>query len=103
MVDPEGKPVAGLLVVAFSDKQMVGRPVAISFPSDEQGRFQLRLRGKNRIYLQAQEQMGVGRIAVGQLGGIYGGTVAKQVKVKQGKRIDNLKIVVQRRKEGDAQ
>lgn len=97
LVDPEGRPVANFLVIAFSDEKMLQRPVAISLPSDEQGRFQLPLPGKRNIYLQASEKINLGQTPTGHLGGIYGGKKTKVVKIKKGKRNDNIEIVVQRR------
>ncbi|NOY13820.1 MAG: carboxypeptidase regulatory-like domain-containing protein, partial [Deltaproteobacteria bacterium] len=97
LVDSAKKPVAGLLVEAFGGPSMANRPLAVSAPSDADGRFQLRLAAPETIYLQGRETVGIGFPPLGSLFGIYGGKKAQAVTVKQGERIDNLEIIIGRR------
>lgn len=68
----DGKPRPGLLVFAFADSDMSKEPVAISEPSDVNGRYLLRLPEPATVYLRAREHYGRRSPADGGYMGIYG-------------------------------
>lgn len=107
----DGKPVPGLLVFAFTDSSMSSDPLAVSDPSDSQGRYLLRLPEPATVYLRAREHYGRKSPADGGPMGIYseGGTpLAVSVDSQGDKTERNLTIFLippldKRRKEGAGQ
>jgi len=81
LTDPAGKPLPGLLVFAFTDSTMSKEPFAVSEPSDNNGRYLLRLPGPAIVYLRAREHYGRGSPASGGYMGVYGGEAATPVTV----------------------
>jgi len=97
LVDPAGAPFGGLVVQAFGDPQMNGRPLAISAPSNENGDYQLRLAGAAKFYLLARDEAGIGLPLIGVNFGVQGGKKAKLLMVSAGQLIPERDIVVRPR------
>lgn len=97
LVDADGAPLSGLVIQAFGDPQMNGRLLAISAPSDSEGRYQLRLAGRGTLYLLARDEIGLGLPSIGEYFGYYGGKQPKKMKFSPGKLVDDLDIVLRRR------
>lgn len=77
----DGKPRQGLLVFAFADSDMSHEPVAVSEPSDSNGRYLLRLPEPATVYLRAREHFGRRSPANGGYMGMYGKDVPTPVAV----------------------
>lgn len=77
----EGKPLPGLLVFAFTDSTLSKEPLAISEPSDSNGRYLLRLPEPATVYLRAREHYGQRSPLDGGYMGIYGGGTPLAVNV----------------------
>lgn len=97
LINQSGTPVAGLRVQVFDKLDMTSQLLAVSAPSDDEGRFELRLVEPGLVYLHAREEVGIGLPPLGSYFGRYGGNKVKRIKVKKGKLIEGLEIVVQRR------
>jgi len=82
--DPEGKPLAGLLVYAFLDSSMAKEPLAVSEPSDGDGRYLLRLPEPATVYLRAREHYGRRNPLDGGYMGVYGGATPQAVVIVPG-------------------
>lgn len=102
LIDKMGRPVEGLRVLAFSNAEMYSGLYAVSSPSDIDGWFYIHFTGKAEVYLQAREEIGLGFPPLGSLVGVYGNKSAKLVTVKQGKRVEQVEIVVEPRIKEDA-
>ena len=72
LTDPDGKPLAGLLVFAFTDREMSGEPLAVSEPSGADGRYLLRLPEPATVFLRAREHYGRRSPLEGGYMGVYG-------------------------------
>lgn len=79
LTDTDGKPLSGLLVFAFTDSAMSGEPLAVSQPSDSDGRYLLRLPEPAKVYLRAREHYGQRSPADGGYLGVYGGDIPQPV------------------------
>lgn len=84
LTSSDGKPLAGLLVFAFADSEMSREPVAVSEPSDNNGRYLLRLAEPATVYLRAREHYGRRSPAEGGYMGIYGEGTAIPVAIGTG-------------------
>lgn len=81
LTDSDGEPLAGLLVFAFTDSTMSKDPLAVSEPSDKNGRYQLRLPEPATVFLRARQNYGSRSPTEGGYMGVYGGDVALPVTV----------------------
>ncbi|NJC88114.1 MAG: hypothetical protein FIB02_06205 [Desulfuromonas sp.] len=81
LAGPDGKPRQGLLVFAFADSDMSREPVAVSEPSDSNGRYLLRMPEPATVYLRAREHYGRRSPAEGGYMGMYGNDVPLPVTV----------------------
>lgn len=70
--DQDGLPVEGVYVFAYLDSRMVGKPVHISAPSAEDGRFVLYLADGGTYYIGARSAYG-GPLEPGEWVGTYDG------------------------------
>lgn len=68
----DGKPLSGMMVFAFTDSTLSKEPVAISEPSDSDGRYLLRLPEPVTVYLRARDHYGQRSPLDGGYMGIYG-------------------------------
>lgn len=97
LVDTVGAPLAGLVVQAFGESDMSGRPLAISAPSDENGSYQLRLAGAAAFYLLARDAAGIGLPPLGHNFGVQGDKKAVLQQVAVGQLLTERDIVVRPR------
>ncbi|WP_298272303.1 carboxypeptidase-like regulatory domain-containing protein [Geobacter sp.] len=93
ILDPDGKPVPGVYVFAFTTSAMLGRPLFVSEKSGPDGRYLLRVAAGGTYYLKARDTCGGGAPLPGAiLGGhgeedpypviVNGGIVTRGVTVK---------------------
>lgn len=73
LTTPEGKPLPGLLVFAFTDSTLSKEPLAVSEPSGSDGSYLLRLPEPATVYLRAREHYGQRSPLDGGYMGVYGG------------------------------
>ena len=85
ILDPEGKPVAGVHVFAYLDSRMVGKPVHISAPTAADGRFQLNLGGAGTYFVGARSGFG-GPLEPGEWVGTFDGRPDHAVSVTNGSK-----------------
>ncbi len=93
VVRDDGSPGAGMHVMAYSDRRMVGRPFAISGKTGEGGDFRLPLPKAGRYYLGARSERG-GPVSPGEWVGTFDGSQDHSVEVGQGEKKDGLRIRV---------
>ncbi len=87
-----GQPLADLLVFAFPTKEMSGRPLGVSERTDEEGRFKIRLRGGETVYLRVKESFVGGRPREGEYMGVYGDENPTPVAVDTGEVVSDITI-----------
>ncbi|UCD34818.1 MAG: hypothetical protein JSU90_11100 [Nitrospiraceae bacterium] len=68
----QGRPLDGMIVFAFSNPMMVGRPLYVSERSSSEGTYLLRLAGGGSYYLRTRDDYGGGPPSADQVMGIYG-------------------------------
>lgn len=83
VLDPQGEPVRGVHVFAYLDSRMVGKPVHISAPSDERGRFELHLGEGGTYFIGARSKYG-GPLEPGEWVGTFDGRPDHAVTVAKG-------------------
>lgn len=89
----DGSPAPGLRVMAYSDPKMIGRPFAVSGPTDARGVFLLRLPKPGKYHLGARSELG-GPVSPGEWIGAYDGAPDHGVAVSQGERRGEIRIRV---------
>lgn len=94
IVDRTGKPLAGLQALLYAEDAMLNRPLFVSQPTGEDGRFQLSFPTGGTFYLAARNNLG-GTPAPGELYGRYQGAAGAALKVETGQAIEDLRIVVE--------
>lgn len=94
IVDRAGKPLAGLQALLYADDTMLNRPLYVSQPTGEDGRFQLSFPTGGTFYLAARNSLG-GTPAPGELYGRYQGAAGAALKVETGQAIEDLQVVVE--------
>ncbi|MEW6427947.1 MAG: hypothetical protein AB1568_07925 [Thermodesulfobacteriota bacterium] len=77
VTDEEGKPYAGALILA-KDNPEISRPLFISEPTDEQGRYRMTLPSDRVFYLFARQSILAGRPVPGSYVGVFGKTAPSQ-------------------------
>ncbi len=90
----DGRPVAGIRVLAFTDPRMAGRPAALSEPTGPDGRFRVYLPGGGTVHLGARSRVG-GPAEPGEKAGTYRGEDGAGVRVAPGGRVDGVTIAVE--------
>jgi hypothetical protein len=93
VVRDDGSPGAGVHVMAYSDRRMIGRPFAISGKTGGSGAFLLRLPKAGKLYLGARSERG-GPVSPGEWVGTFDGTADHSVEIGKGERKDGLSIKV---------
>lgn len=58
IIDEEGKPLSGIFVASYDKPVMLGRPDYISYKSDKEGRYELRLPEGGGYYIVARSRLG---------------------------------------------
>lgn len=89
----DGSPAPGVRVMAYADPKMIGRPFAVSGPTDTAGAFLLRLPKPGKYYLGARSDLG-GPVSPGEWIGSYDGAPDHGVAVGQGERRAEIRIRV---------
>lgn len=93
MVDQDNKPVSGVYSFAYLDSRMVGKPIYISAPTGQDGRFELRLGEGGTYFIGARSTFG-GPLEPGEWVGTYDARPNHEVRVKKGEVLELGKIVV---------
>ncbi len=96
LLDPEGRPAAGLRVLAYRQAAMTGTPSTLSAPTEADGRFDLPLPDDGPWYLLARERLG-GPAEAGEQVGRHGGGAGKAVSLQGKKILDEVTIHVARK------
>lgn len=90
---PDGKPVEGVLVLAFVTPTIVGKPLFVSERSNKEGRFVLRVNEGGTYHLKVRDAYGGG---VPRGGSIFDGDKDQpmlKVMVKTGEVIEGIKVL----------
>lgn len=93
VLNAEGKPVAGLRVLLYADPQMLNRPLFVSRPTGDDGRYLLSFPVGGTYYLAARDTLG-GAPGPGELYGTYDGSPDHAVTIETGEIREGLDIVV---------
>ncbi len=93
VVRDDGAPGEGVLVMAYADRRMIGRPYAISGWTGKDGAFALFLPRPGTFYLGARGGRG-GPVAPGEWVGSYDGEADHAVTLRDGERREGLRIKV---------
>ncbi|GAB4239119.1 MAG: hypothetical protein OHK0028_16870 [Deltaproteobacteria bacterium] len=90
----DGAAAPGIRVMAYADPRMIGRPFAVSGPTDARGTFHLLLPKAGKYYLGARSELG-GPVSPGEWIGTYVGAADHGVTVREGERRDGIRIRVE--------
>jgi hypothetical protein len=94
VVDPTGRPVAGVYVFAYRNRVVGhGMPDYLTLPTGPDGAFALAVGDGGLVYLGARERAG-GSPAPGELFGFYEGAPDHGIVVPRGKVVPEVEIVV---------
>jgi len=88
----DGKPAKKVFVLAYDNQEMIGKPISVSTPSDDNGNFKLILPDEGKYYIGARSKLG-GPVELGELVGTYTGSYDKAIYVKRGDKL-NIKLEV---------
>ncbi len=91
--DQDQRPVAGILVFAYLDSRMVGKPTYLSAPTGSDGRFVIYLGDGGTYYLGARSSLG-GPLEPGERVGTYDGDPRHGVTIKRSETTDVGTILV---------
>ena len=94
LVDASGQPLAGLRALLYDDPTMLNRPLYVSQPTGEDGRFVLSFPSGGKYYLAARNELG-GTPAPGELYGRYQGSDDHSVEVDSGASLIDIDIKVE--------
>ncbi len=90
--DNKGKPVQGLFVLLYQNKNMQGKPLYISSRTDREGKFSIRI-PRGEYFILARENIG-GPPNMGE----WYGKFKEPVNVKDQEKIENINILVEKRR-----
>ncbi len=93
IVDPAGRPQAGMRACLYRSPQMLDRPEAFSEPTGADGRFVLETSAAGVLYLGARERLG-GPPDPAERVGFYRGPQGARIRIRPGERIGDLLVVV---------
>ncbi len=93
IVDPAGRPLAGMRACLYRSAQMLDRPEAFSEPTGADGRFVLETSAAGVLYLGARERLG-GPPGPGERIGFYRGPQGARIHIRPGERVEDLLVVV---------
>lgn len=97
ILDADGKPLEGALVLAYLDPSMKGRPLFVSGRTGKDGKYLLRVHAGGAYYLKVRDVYGGGVPASGQILGGYGEqNHPSAVMVETGKTRQGIDIRVKR-------
>ncbi|HAM49458.1 MAG TPA: hypothetical protein DCP92_01690 [Nitrospiraceae bacterium] len=92
--DENGRPMEGMLVFAFVNPSMFGRPLFVSELSDKLGHYELRLAGEGTFFLLSRTNYGGGPRSTDELLGVY--KDSKPVSVKSFTTTTGIDITVKK-------
>jgi hypothetical protein len=92
--DEKGSPMEGMLVFAFTNPSMFGRPLFVSEMSDRGGNYLLRLAGGGKFFLLVRTNYGGGPRSTDELLGVYKG--GKPVSVRASTATTGIDITVKK-------
>lgn len=93
VTDSHGKPLENVMVLAFNNASMLGRPLFISEMTGKDGRYMLRLYEGGDYYLKIRSSYGGGAMKAGEIMGNYGADKPAPVAVKSGAVTKGIDIV----------
>jgi len=94
ILDAEGKPVAGVQALLYDDPMMLNRPLYVSQPTGDDGKYILSFPNGGVYYLAARNELG-GTPAPGELYGRYQGSPDHSIRLRTGKSLDGIEIKVE--------
>lgn len=94
VVDDSGQPLAGLRALLYDDPSMLNRPLYVSQPTGEDGRFVLSFPSGGKYYLAARNELG-GTPAPGELYGRYLGSDDHSIEIETGTAKEDIEIKVE--------
>jgi hypothetical protein len=92
ILNEKGKPVEGIIVFAFSTPTMVGRPLFVSYRSDKDGKYLLRLHAGGTYYLKARVNYEGGPPSADQIMGVYRDGQPLTIKTGETKKGIDIKV-----------
>ncbi|WP_214171585.1 carboxypeptidase-like regulatory domain-containing protein [Geoanaerobacter pelophilus] len=92
----DGVPVAGVMVLAYLNEEMTGRPLFVSFRTGKDGRYLLQVDQAGTYYLKIRSSYGGGRPHSGDILGKYGGETPIPVQVGNNIITKGIDITVER-------
>jgi hypothetical protein len=93
VADEQGKPIENVLVTAFANQSLSGRPLFISEKTGKDGRYLLRVYKGGSYYLKIRNSYGGGAIKTGEITGSYGPPEnPSAVTVSTGNTVRNINI-----------
>lgn len=92
-VREDGSPAPGVYVMAYADHRMIGRPFAITGRTGTDGAFILKLPKPGKYFLGARGEYG-GPVSPGEPVGMFDGSPDHGVLVRDGERLDGIRIRV---------
>lgn len=95
VTDADGRPVAGIRLLAYRSAAMSGVPAFVSSKSGADGVAELAVAAAGRYYLLGREKLG--GPAEGEWYGKYGGSRDHSVEIPAGGRAEPLSLVVRKR------
>jgi len=85
VTDPKGAPLENILVLAFTNAAMRGKPLFISEKTGTDGKYLLRVDQGGNYYLKIRRAYGGGALQPGDIMGSYGGEEPTAVEVRTGR------------------
>lgn len=95
ILNADGRPLAGMRAVLYADPMMLNRPLYVSQPSDEGGRFVLSFPRGGTYYIAARDTIG-GTPQPGEFYGRYGGSDDSSIVLATGEALEGIDIVVEK-------
>lgn len=96
ITDTNGKPIGGAVVAAYSSQTLVGKPLFVSYRTDINGKYQIRVYEGGKYYLRVRENYGGGPPVVGNIVGTYGEKEPLEITVKTGEILKEVNIKAMR-------
>jgi len=92
VIDSQGKPLENILVLAFTNAAMMGKPLFISEKTAKDGRYLLRVHQGGKYFLKIRSAYGGGALQPGDIMGSYGKEEPVAVEVKTGAIVRGIDI-----------
>jgi len=95
ILDPQGRPVAGVRAVLYEDPRMLDRPLFVSQPSAADGSYALSFPAGGTYYLGARDTLG-GAPGPGELFGTYDASPDHSLQIGTNEVLEGIDIVVEK-------